>query len=152
MVFNFMFNGINKVFIVGYLGFDPSKRYMSNGIAISTISIVTSFSFKNRLDGGVLKRSEWHRVVLYNRLAEVACDYLKKRSRICVEGFLRTVKRTSKSGSVNFFTEIVANNLQIFEFDVKVSTDAIDDGVNNDVDDQLSFDSNEYGLDDKIVF
>lgn len=143
-----MFNGINKVFIIGYLGIDPDVRYTTNGYAIASISVATSSNWKNRVTGDTLRKTEWHRVVLYNRLAEVACNYLKKGSKIYIEGSLRTVKITNKDSSFRFITEIIASNMQILEFDLKNSSGPVKLESKIDVDYDINFDREQKHLSD----
>lgn len=147
-----MFNGINKVFIIGSLGSDPNKRYMPSGGAISNISVVTSFNFKDKVTGDFSRKSEWHRIVLYNRLAEIVCDYLKKGSKIYIEGFLRTTRRVSKDNTFNFVTEIVANNIQIFDFDIKGSISNLDTSFDVNYDNQINFEDDVQTFDNNVPF
>ncbi|MHC5225330.1 single-stranded DNA-binding protein [Ignatzschineria sp. LJL83] len=108
-----MSRGINKVILVGRLGNDPDVRYTAGGSAITTISIATSESWKDRNTGQQQERTEWHRVVFFGRLAEIAGQYLKKGSQVYVEGSLRTNKYTDKNGIERYSTDINANELQM---------------------------------------
>lgn len=108
-----MSRGINKVILVGRLGNDPDVRYTASGSAVTTISIATSESWKDRNTGQQQERTEWHRVVFFGRLAEIAGQYLKKGSQVYVEGSLRTNKYTDKNGVERYSTDINANELQM---------------------------------------
>lgn len=109
-----MSNGsINKVILIGNLGADPELRYMGNGNPVATLSIATSTSWKDRDSGERQTRTEWHRVVLFNKLGEIAGEYLKKGSKVFIEGELRTRKWQDKSGQDRYTTEIVGNEMQM---------------------------------------
>lgn len=108
-----MARGVNKVILIGNLGADPEVRSMPNGAAVSTITIATSESCKDKQTGEQQERTEWHRVVLFQRLAEIVRDFLKKGSKIYIEGRLQTRKWQDKKGQEKFTTEIVANDLQM---------------------------------------
>ena len=110
-----MARGINKVIIVGNLGNDPEVRYMPSGSAVTNISIATSDYWKDKESGEQHERTEWHRVVFFNRLAEIAGEYLKKGSKVYVEGSLRTRKWQDKSGTDRYTTEIVASEMQMLD-------------------------------------
>lgn len=110
-----MARGINKVILIGNLGSDPEVRYMPNGNAVATLSLATSENWKDRETGQMQERTEWHRVVLFTRLAEIAGEYLRKGSKVYVEGSIRTRKWQDKSGQDRFTTEIVGNNLQMLD-------------------------------------
>lgn len=107
-----MARGINKVILVGNLGNDPDVRYSQAGAAITTISVATSESWKDK-NGEMQDRTEWHRVKFFGRLAEIAGEYLKKGSQVYIEGSLRTEKYTDKSGVEKFSTDIIANEMQM---------------------------------------
>ena len=109
-----MARGINKVILVGNLGNDPETRYMPSGGAVTNISIATSKAWKDRDSGEQKEKTEWHRVVFFNRLAEIAGEYLKKGSKVYVEGELRTNKY-EKDGQTRYSTEIVANEMQMLD-------------------------------------
>jgi single-strand DNA-binding protein len=104
--------GVNKVIIVGNLGNDPELRYMPNGNAVANLSIATSESWKDQ-QGQQQERTEWHKVTMYRRLAEVAGEYLKKGSQIFIEGKLQTRKWQDQSGNDRYTTEIIADNMQM---------------------------------------
>lgn len=108
-----MARGVNKVILVGNLGRDPEVRYSPNGQAIANVTIATSDSWKDRNTGEKQERTEWHRVVFFGRLAEIAGEYLKKGSQIYVEGRLQTRKWQDKDGNDRYTTEIVANEMQM---------------------------------------
>lgn len=110
-----MARGINKVILVGNLGTDPEVRYMPNGNAVTNISIATSESWKDKQTGQRQERTEWHRVVLFNRLGEIAGEYLRKGSKVYLEGSLRTRKWQDQQGQDRYTTEIVANDLQMLD-------------------------------------
>jgi single-strand DNA-binding protein len=107
--------GINKVILVGNLGNDPEIRYSQAGAAITNISIATSETWKDKQTGQPQERTEWHRVVFFNRLAEIAGEYLKKGSKVYVEGGLRTRKWQDKEGQDRYTTEIVGNEMQMLD-------------------------------------
>jgi single-strand DNA-binding protein len=107
--------GINKVILVGNLGNDPETRYMPSGGAVTNISIATSETWKDKQTGQPQERTEWHRVVFFNRLAEIAGEYLRKGSKVYVEGSLRTRKWQDQSGQDRYTTEIVANEMQMLD-------------------------------------
>ena len=108
-----MARGINKVIVVGNLGADPDARYMPNGNAVTNISVATTRSWKNKESGESNEETEWHRVVFFGRLAEIASEYLKKGSQVYVEGRLKTRKWEDKEGNDRWTTEIVANEMQM---------------------------------------
>ena len=110
-----MARGINKVIIVGNLGNDPEVRYANNGSAIANISIATSDSWKDKNTGEQQERTEWHRVVMFNRLGEIAGEYLRKGSKVYIEGRLQTRKWQDNSGQDRYTTEIVANEMQMLD-------------------------------------
>ncbi len=110
-----MARGINKVILIGNLGNDPEVRYMPSGSAVTTISLATNDVWKDKTTGENQERTEWHRIVFFNRLAEIAGEYLRKGSRAYVEGSLRTRKWQDKSGQDRYTTEIVANEMQILD-------------------------------------
>ena len=107
--------GINKVILVGNLGNDPEIRYTQAGAAITNISIATSETWKDKQTGQPQERTEWHRVVFFNRLAEIAGEYLRKGSKVYVEGGLRTRKWQDKEGQDRYTTEIVGNEMQMLD-------------------------------------
>ena len=111
-----MARGINKVIIVGNCGQDPETRYMPSGGAVTNLSLATTESWKDKNTGQQQERTEWHRVVFFNRLAEIAGEYVRRGSKIYVEGSLRTRKWQDKdSGQDRYTTEIVANEMQMLD-------------------------------------
>ncbi|MGD9152614.1 MAG: single-stranded DNA-binding protein [Gammaproteobacteria bacterium] len=110
-----MARGINKAILIGNLGADPEVRYMPSGGAVTTISIATSEQWKDKETGAQQERTEWHRVVFFNRLAEIVGEYLKKGSKVYIEGSIRTRKWTDKTGNDRYTTEIVANEMQMLD-------------------------------------
>ena len=107
-------SGINKVILVGNLGQDPEVKYTAGGDAVTTLSIATSDSWKDKDTGQDQERTEWHRVVLWRRLAEIAGEYLNKGSKVYVEGQLRT-RKWEQEGQTRYTTEIVARELQFLD-------------------------------------
>jgi single-strand DNA-binding protein len=108
-----MARGINKVILVGNLGQDPETRAMPSGKAVTNVRIATSDSWRDKTTGEQKESTEWHSVVFFDRLAEVAAEYLRKGSQVYVEGRLRTRKWQDKSGNDRYTTEIVANEMQM---------------------------------------
>lgn len=111
-----MARGINKVILIGNLGRDPETRYLPSGAAVTNVSVATSESWTDKQTGQKQDRTEWHRVVFFNRLAEIAGEYLKKGSKVYVEGSLRTRKwQDAQSGQDRYSTEIVGSDLQMLD-------------------------------------
>lgn len=111
-----MAKGINKVILIGNIGADPEIRHMPNGTAVANINLATSESWKDKNTGELQERTEWHRVVFYQRLAEIVAEYLKKGSKVYVEGRLQTRKWQDKtSGQDRYTTEIIANEMQMLD-------------------------------------
>jgi len=109
-----MARGVNKVILVGNLGADPDARYMPSGGAVTSISVATSEQWTDKASGQKQERTEWHRVTLFNRLGEIAAEYLKKGSQVYIEGSIRTEKYQDKqSGQDRYSTQIIANNMQL---------------------------------------
>ena len=108
-----MARGINKVILVGNLGADPETRYMPSGKAVTNIRIATSESWTDRQSGDKQERTEWHRVVLFDKLGEISAEYLRKGSQVYIEGSLRTRKWQDKEGKDQYTTEIVAREMQM---------------------------------------
>ena len=104
---------INKVILIGNLGRDPEVRYTPNGAAICNVTIATSRNWKDKTSGEKVEETEWHRVVFYDRLAEIAGEYLKKGRSVYVEGRLKTRKWQDKEGKDNYTTEVIADNMQM---------------------------------------
>ncbi|MBM7343069.1 single-stranded DNA-binding protein SSB1 [Pantoea coffeiphila] len=101
--------GVNKVILVGNLGQDPEVRYMPNGGAVANITLATSESWRDKQTGETKEKTEWHRVVLFGKLAEVAGEYLRKGSQVYIEGSLQTRKWTDQAGVEKYTTEVVVN-------------------------------------------
>jgi len=110
-----MQRGVNKVILVGNLGQDPEVRYMPNGNAVANISVATSETWKDKNTGDNQEKTEWHRVVLFRRLGEIAGEYLKKGSKVYIEGKLQTRKWQDQSGNDRYTTEIVADQMQMLD-------------------------------------
>jgi single-strand DNA-binding protein len=108
-----MARGINKVIIVGNLGQDPETRYMPSGSAVTNMTVATNETWKDKQTGEQKDRTEWHRVAMFGRLAEIAAEYLKKGSQVYIEGKLRTRKWQDKSGADRYTTEIIADEMQM---------------------------------------
>jgi len=110
-----MARGVNKVILIGNLGNDPEMRYMPNGNAVTTINLATTDVWKDKESGQNQERTEWHRIVFFNRLAEIAGEYLKKGSKVFLEGSLRTRKWQDKNGQDRYTTEIVGSEMQMLD-------------------------------------
>ena len=110
-----MARGVNKVILIGNVGGDPEVRYMPNGSAVTTITLATSESWKDKQTGQTQERTEWHRVVFFNRLGEIAGEYLRKGSKVYVEGALRTNKWQDQEGKDRYRTEIIGNEMQMLD-------------------------------------
>jgi len=110
-----MARGINKVILIGNLGADPDARMTQQGSAVTNLNIATDESYKDKTTGQMVPKTEWHRVVMFNRLAEIAKDYLRKGSKVYLEGRLQTRKWQDQSGQDRYTTEIVANEMQMLD-------------------------------------
>ena len=110
-----MARGINKVILIGNLGADPEVKYMPSGDPVTTVRLATSESWKDKTTGENVEKTEWHRVVFFKRLAEIAGEYLKKGSKVYVEGRLQTRKWQGQDGQDHYTTEIVANEMQMLD-------------------------------------
>ncbi len=108
-----MSRGINKVILVGNLGADPETRYMPSGSAVTNLSIATSEQWKDKQSGEQKERTEWHKVAMFNRLAEISAEYLRKGSQVYIEGKLRTRKWQDRDGNDRWTTEIIADEMQM---------------------------------------
>ena len=108
-----MARGINKVIIVGNLGADPETRYMPSGSAVTNLSVATSEQWKDKQSGEQKERTEWHKVAMFNRLAEIAAEYLRKGSQVYIEGKLRTRKWQDRDGNDRWTTEVIADEMQM---------------------------------------
>lgn len=111
-----MARGVNKVILIGNLGKDPDMRYTPNGLAVANITLATSESWKDKQTGENVERTEWHRIVFYQRLAEIVGEYLRKGAKVYVEGRLQTRKWQDKNtGQDRYTTEIIADNMQMLD-------------------------------------
>lgn len=110
-----MARGINKVILVGNVGVDPEVRYLQNGDAVTSLSVATTDSWKDKQTGEKQERTEWHRVSCFKRLAEIAGEYIRKGSKIYVEGSLRTRKWQDQQGQDRYTTEIIATDIQMLD-------------------------------------
>jgi single-strand DNA-binding protein len=110
-----MARGVNKVILVGNVGTDPELRYLPNGNPVANLSIATSESWKDKQSGERQERTEWHRTVFFNRLAEIAGEYVRKGSKLYVEGSLRTRKWQDQNGADKYTTEIVVSDMQMLD-------------------------------------
>ena len=110
-----MSRGLNKAMIIGNVGQDPEMRYMPNENAVVTLSVATSESWKDKQTGQMQDRVEWHRVVMFGKLAEIAGKYVKKGTKLYLEGNIRTRKWTDNQGQDRYTTEIVANEMQMLD-------------------------------------
>lgn len=110
-----MARGVNKVILIGNLGQDPEVRYTPGGSAVANVSVATSTSWRDKTSGETQDRTEWHRVVFFNRLAEIVGEYLRKGARVYIEGSLRTRKWQDKAGADRYTTEIIANEMQMLD-------------------------------------
>lgn len=111
-----MARGVNKVILIGNLGKDPEMRYTPNGVAIANLTLATSDTWKDKATGENVEKTEWHRVVMFQRLAEIAGEYLRKGSKVFIEGRLQTRKWQDKTtGQDRYATEIVGDNLQMLD-------------------------------------
>lgn len=110
-----MSKGVNKVILVGNCGQDPETKYAANGTTITNLSVATSESWKDKQTGQRQERTEWHRVVFFSRLAEIAGEYLKKGGKVYIEGSLRTNKWQDQSGQDRYSTDIVASEMQMLD-------------------------------------
>ena len=110
-----MGRGINKAVIVGTLGKDPEIRYAANGNAVVNLSVATNEAWKDRSTGEAQQRTEWHRIVMFGKLAEIASQYLKKGSRAYFEGRLKTSKWQDREGADRYTTEIVASQMEMLD-------------------------------------
>jgi len=110
-----MARGVNKAILIGNLGNDPEVRYTPNGNALATVSLATSETWRDKQSGELQDRTEWHRIVFFNRLAEIVGEYLHKGSKIYIEGSLRTRKWQDKNGIDRYTTEIIANEMHMLD-------------------------------------
>ena len=143
-------SGINKVILVGNLGQDPEVKYTAGGAAVTTLSLATSESWKDKDTGSDQEKTEWHRVVLWRRLAEIAGEYLKKGSKVYIEGQLQT-RKWEQDGQTRYTTEVVGRDMQFLDSRSSSSSDNSSyDDINQDMSSQNLPDS---GItDDDIPF
>ena len=141
-------SGINKVIIVGNLGQDPEIKYTAGGAAVTTLSIATSDSWKDKDSGMDQERTEWHRVVLWRRLAEVAGEYLKKGSKVYIEGQLQT-RKWEQEGQTRYTTEIIARDMQFLDSRGSSSNESTQ--KNSEMNDQSAADVPDSAIDDDDI-
>ena len=141
-------SGINKVIIVGNLGQDPEIKYTAGGAAVTTLSIATSDSWKDKDSGMDQERTEWHRVVLWRRLAEIAGEYLKKGSKVYIEGQLQT-RKWEQEGQTRYTTEIIARDMQFL--DSKGSSNTSSTQKSSEMDDQSASDVPDSAIEDDDI-
>lgn len=110
-----MARGVNKVILIGNLGADPETRFMPSGGAVTNVTLATSEAWKDKNTGQMQERTEWHRLVFFNKLGEIAGEYLKKGSKVYVEGSIRTRKWQGQDGQDRYTTEIVASEMQMLD-------------------------------------
>lgn len=138
-------SGVNKAIIIGNLGQDPETKYLPSGDAVTNVTVATSEQWKDK-DGGKQERTEWHRVVFFKRLAEVAAQYLKKGSKVYIEGKLQT-RQWEKEGQKHYSTEIVANQMQMLD-----SKNFSDQGQNENQGGSVSNQGKDEDLDSDLPF
>jgi single-strand DNA-binding protein len=142
-------SGINKVILVGNLGQDPEVKYTAGGAAVTTLSLATSESWKDKDTGSDQERTEWHRVVLWRRLAEIAGEYLKKGSKVYIEGQLQT-RKWEQDGQTRYTTEVIGRDMQFLDSRGNSSASSSYEDTNQDMGSQSLPDS---GItDDDIPF
>jgi single-strand DNA-binding protein len=157
-----MARGINKVILIGNIGGDPEVRYMPNGNAVTTLSVATTESWKDKNTGDKQERTEWHRVVCFNRLGEIAGEYVRKGTKVYIEGSLRTRKWQDQQGQDKYTTEIIAADIQMLDSKGGSPTAAYADYTQNQQPTESSQKSPQYapeasanafdGLDDDVPF
>jgi single-strand DNA-binding protein len=141
-------SGINKVIIVGNLGQDPEIKYTAGGAAVTTLSIATSDSWKDKESGMDQERTEWHRVVLWRRLAEIAGEYLKKGSKVYIEGQLQT-RKWEQEGQTRYTTEIIARDMQFL--DSRGNSNTSSTQKSSEMDDQSASDVPDSAIEDDDI-
>ncbi len=110
-----MARGINKVILIGNLGADPETRHTAGGSAVTNLSLATTEAWRDRQTGENQEKTEWHRIVMFSKLAEIAGEYLRKGSKVYIEGRLQTRKWQDRDGNDRWTTEIVANDMQMLD-------------------------------------
>ena len=142
-------SGINKVILVGNLGQDPEVKYTAGGAAVTTLSLATSESWKDKDTGTDQEKTEWHRVVLWRRLAEIAGEYLKKGSKVYIEGQLQT-RKWEQDGQTRYTTEVIGRDMQFLDSRASTSENSSYENSNPDM---VSQDLPDSGItDDDIPF
>ena len=142
---------VNKVILLGHLGQDPETRYMQNGEAVTNMSLATSESWKDKSTGEKQEKTEWHRIVFYRKLAEIAGQYLKKGAAVYIEGRIRTRKWTDKDGNDRYTTEIEATEMQMLGGKSEESKPSSEKPQTNyQRQKQASIDKSVMGIDDDI--
>lgn len=114
--------GVNMAVIMGHVGSDPEVRYTPSGSAVTNLSVATSESWKDKQSGENQERTEWHKIVFYNKLAEIAGQYVKKGSKVYINGSIRTRKWQDQSGADKYTTEIIANDMQMLDRKGEIDT------------------------------
>jgi len=146
-----MARGINKVILIGNLGNDPEIRYTQGGNAVANLSLATSETWRDKTTGETRENTEWHRIVMFGRLGEIAGEYLKKGSKVYIEGRLQTRKWQDKDGNDRYTTEIVGNEMQML--DSRGGSGSFDDAPNYSAPSQSEPPQNTGGgLEDDIPF
>lgn len=143
-----MARGVNKVILVGNLGNEPEIRYTPSGSAVATLSIATTESWKDKQSGSMTEHTEWHRVVFFNRLAEIVGEYLHKGSKVYVEGRLRTRKWQDKNGVEKYTTEIVASEMQILDSKSGGGSDFVQNATDVDMNENSGSQNNNNKVND----
>jgi len=147
-----MSRGINKVILIGNLGGNPEVRYTPNGSAVAIISIATSDTWKDKQSGEMQDRTEWHRVVFFNRLAEIVGEYLHKGSKVYIEGALRSRKWQDKNGIERYVTEIVANDMCMLDGKVNEKSNTDQSSVTSStVNKNIDQNDNSVSFDDHVL-
>ena len=141
-------SGINKVILVGNLGQDPEVKFTAGGAAVTTLSIATSDSWKDKDSGMDKERTEWHRVVLWRRLAEIAGEYLKKGSKVYIEGQLQT-RKWEQEGQTRYTTEIIARDIQFLDSRGSANTSSQEGAATTN--EEPALDVPESGIDDDDI-
>ena len=142
-----MARGVNRVILIGNLGKDPEVRYMPSGGAVANVTLATSETWRDKQTGETQERTEWHNVVFFNRLAEIAGEYLRNGSKVYIEGSLRTRKWQDKNGQDRYTTEIVATEMQMLDSKVEQQREPAPQPAGGGVDpmDDIPFDLYQRG-------
>lgn len=131
--------GVNKVIVVGNLGGDPETRHMPSGNAVTNMTVATNEAWKDKQTGEQKERTEWHRVSLFGKLAEIAAQYLRKGSQVYIEGKLRTRKWQDKDGNDRYTTEVIADQMQMLGSKGGGSSQPASEPQTGDFDDDIPF-------------